>query len=54
MKTFYLVTLIAVFQSFSTIGIQAQTTLTESPNAGSEYNVLDAWSGNWNNVFPQW
>jgi len=40
--------MIAVFLFICTNGIQAQTPQTESPKAGSEYNVLDAWSGNWN------
>ena len=48
MKTFFLTTMIAVFLFICTNGIQAQTPQTESPKAGSEYNVLDAWSGIWN------
>jgi hypothetical protein len=40
--------MIAGFLIFFTNGIQAQTTQKESPKAGSEYNVLDAWSGIWN------
>jgi len=47
MKAVCLTTMIAVLL-FCTDGIQAQTTQTESPKAGSEYNVLDAWSGIWN------
>jgi hypothetical protein len=33
---------------FCTNGIQAQSTQKKFPRAGSEYNVLDAWSGIWN------
>jgi hypothetical protein len=47
MKTISLTTMITVFLLFCTTRIQAQTTQTVSPKAGSEYNVLDAWSGNW-------
>ncbi|MGD0342054.1 MAG: hypothetical protein ABSA76_10150 [Bacteroidales bacterium] len=47
MKTFHLTTMIFVFLLLCSIGIQAQTTQTESLKAGSEYNVLDAWSGFW-------
>jgi hypothetical protein len=48
MKSFCLTAAIAVFLLLCSNGIQAQTTQTESPKAGSEYNVLDAWSGIWN------
>jgi len=48
MKTFCPATMIVVFLLLCTNGIHAQTTKTESPKAGSEYNVLDAWSGIWN------
>ena len=39
--------MIVVFLLLNTNGIQAQTTQKEFPKAGSEYNVLDAWSGIW-------
>ena len=48
MKTFFLTMMTAVYPLFCTNMIQAQTTQTESPKAGSEYNVLDAFSGIWN------
>jgi hypothetical protein len=48
MKKNCLITMAAVFLLGSTNEIQAQTTQKESPKAGSEYNVLDAWSGIWN------
>jgi hypothetical protein len=48
MKTLCSTTMIAGFLIFFTNGIQAQTTQKESPKAGSEYNVLAAWSGIWN------
>jgi len=48
MKTFCFTTMIAALLLLCTHGIQAQTTETKSTKAGSEYNVLDAWSGNWN------
>jgi len=47
MKAVCLTTMITVLL-FCTDGIQAQTTQTKSPIAGSEYNVLDVWSGIWN------
>jgi len=48
MKPFCLTTMIIVFLLLCTNGIQAQTTQKEFPRAGSEYDVLDAWSGIWN------
>jgi hypothetical protein len=48
MKTFCAPIIIAAFLLLLTNGIRAQTTQTESPKAGSEYNVLDAWAGIWN------
>ena len=45
MKPIYLTTIFNVFLFLFTNGLQAQTTQKESPKAGSEYNVLDAWSG---------
>jgi hypothetical protein len=48
MKKLRLTAMIAVFLLLCTSGTQAQTTQTESPKAGSEYNILDAWSGIWN------
>jgi len=48
MKTFCLTTMIVIYLLFCSNGTQAQTTQKESPKAGSEYNVLDAWSGIWN------
>ena len=40
--------MVVVFLLLFTNGIQAQTSQIESPRAGSEYNVLDSWSGIWN------
>jgi hypothetical protein len=48
MKTIGFTMMVAVFLLFCTNGMQAQSTQTESPKAGTEYNVLDAWSGIWN------
>jgi hypothetical protein len=48
MKPFCLATIIVASLLLCTNVILAQTTLTESPKAGFEYNVLDAWSGIWN------
>jgi hypothetical protein len=48
MKYFTLPSIITVFQLFYFNGIQAQTTFPDSPKAGSDYNVLDAWAGTWN------
>jgi hypothetical protein len=48
MKKSCFTTIVVVFLLLFSNEIQAQTTLTESPKAGSEYNVLDAWSGIWN------
>ena len=47
MKKICSTAVITVFLLFFSNGIQAQTTQEESPKAGSEYNVLDAWSGIW-------
>lgn len=46
-KIFFTITIAVSFILFSNC-IQAQTPHTESPKAGSEYNVLDAFSGIWN------
>ena len=43
---FYL--LISALLHFNSNEIKAKTTQTASPKAGSEYNILDAWSGIWN------
>jgi hypothetical protein len=48
MKTFCLALLVAVILMLNTNRTKAQTVSKESPKAGSEYNVLDAWSGIWN------
>ncbi len=48
MKAIRVIIIIAVILLFYAKGIQAQTTQTEFPKAGSEYNVLNAWSGIWN------
>jgi len=48
MKTIYLTIMIAVFMLLYSNGIQTQGTHTELNKAGSDYNVLDAWSGIWN------
>jgi hypothetical protein len=47
MKTFCLIKMIVLFLLLSTGGMQAQTAQKEFPKVGSEYNVLDAWSGIW-------
>ena len=47
MKAICLTTMITILL-LSRDGLQAQSTQIESPKAGSEYNVLDAWSGIWN------
>jgi len=52
MKPLCSISMIAVFLWYCSFGMQAQTTQTESPKAGSEYNVLDAWSGTWFNSTP--
>ena len=48
MKTLCLTTIIVVTLSLCPNELQAQTMETKPPRAGSEYNVLDAWSGIWN------
>jgi hypothetical protein len=47
MKKSLLILVIAGFLVIGLSEVQAQTTQTESPKAGSEYNVLDAFSGIW-------
>jgi hypothetical protein len=47
MKKSILILVIAGFLVIGLSEVQAQTTQTESPIAGSEYNVLDAFSGIW-------
>jgi len=47
MKKSFLILVIAGILVIGLSEIQAQTTQTESPKAGSEYNVLDALSGIW-------
>jgi hypothetical protein len=39
--------LIGILLGFA-LTLYSQTTLSESPKAGPEYNVLDAWTGIWN------
>ena len=48
MKALSLTTMVVAILLLYTNGIQAQTTQKEFPRAGSEYDVLDAWSGIWN------
>jgi len=48
MKKSCFTTIVVVFLLLYSNEILAQTTQIESPKAGSEYNVLDAWSGIWN------
>jgi hypothetical protein len=47
MKKSLLILVIAGFLAIGLSEIQAQTSQIESPKAGSEYNVLDAFSGIW-------